>query len=131
MMEEVQINHTSNDITKLHHKRNESNYIINPTSVEDTNASMENPNQSNWEVQMNRLTNELGSCGNIVQLPITRELELQKKILECESRLNSSKDVLVEEDTIFSNLEHELTYLDWAILESEKCLQVTHRQRHR
>lgn len=90
---------------------------------------MENTNQPNWEVQMNKLTNEFGSCGNIVQLSTTRELELQKKILECESRLNSSKDVLVEEDTMFSNLEHELTCLDWAIFESNKCLQVAHRQR--
>ncbi len=78
---------------------------------------------------MNILTIEFGSCGNIVQFSTTRELDLQKKILECESRLNSYKDVLVEEDTIFSNLERGFTCLDYAILESEKCLLVTHRQR--
>jgi len=71
---------------------------------------------------MNKFTNKLGSCGSIVQLSIARELELQKKILECESKLNSSKNILVEEDIIFSNLEHELTHLNWAIMESKKCL---------
>jgi hypothetical protein len=73
---------------------------------------MEITNQFNWEVQMSRLTNELGLCGNSVQLSTTGELGLQKKILECESRSNNSKDILVKEDTIFSNLEHELTCLD-------------------
>jgi hypothetical protein len=62
---------------------------------------MESTNyQPNWEVQVSRLTNELGSCGSIVQLFVAGELELQKKILECDSRLNSSKDILVEEDII-------------------------------
>jgi hypothetical protein len=73
---------------------------------------MESTNQPNWRVQMNKFTNDLGSCGSIVQLYVIRELELQKKILECESKLNSSKNILVKEDILFSNLEHELTHLN-------------------
>jgi hypothetical protein len=54
---------------------------------------------------VNIFINEFCSCGNIVQLSIAWELKLQKKVLECESKLNSSKDILVEEDIVFSNFE--------------------------
>jgi hypothetical protein len=56
MMEEVQINQTSNDITTLHHIGNESNQIINRTSVEDTN-------QPDWEVQVVDLQISLAHVG--------------------------------------------------------------------
>ncbi len=52
---------------------------------------------------MSIFTNELTSCGSIVQLSVAGELELPKKILECESKVNSSRNILVE-DTIFSEL---------------------------
>jgi hypothetical protein len=66
-----------------------------------------------------------------VKLSVAREFELQKKILECESKLNSSKNFLVEEDIIFFNLEHELTHLNWAILESKSAYKLhTNKVKH-
>jgi hypothetical protein len=72
-----------------------------------------------WQVKMNKAMKELDSCRHLLRLSTTSQLNLQKKIANCESRLSNCKDILVEEEIIFFSLEHELLHMD-GVVESSK-----------
>ncbi len=90
---------------------------------------MQSKIDGNLWVKMSKAMKEVDSCQHLLQLSITSQLDLQKQIIECESRLSSCKDILVEKETIFSSLEHELLCLDGVVKSSKKCILLTLKQR--
>jgi hypothetical protein len=64
-----------------------------------------------------------------MQLFTVGQLDLQKQITMCESRLSKYKDILVEEEIVFSNLEHELLRLDGVVESSKECILLALKQR--
>ncbi len=56
-------------------------------------------------------------------------MDLQKQIAKCESKLFSCKDILVEEEIVFSSLEHELFHMDGIVESSKECIPLTLKQR--
>jgi hypothetical protein len=71
---------------------------------------------------MNKAMKELDPCRHLLQLSTTTQLDLQKQIVEYESRLFSCKSILVEKEIVLSSLKHDFLHMDKVVESSKECL---------